>query len=305
MYGVSFQQLESISEIDTVSNLLGVIKSKLQGLLQSINKLQAPVSLDVLNKKYSKPIITLVRGNIVESQFEDPATGAIVNAANEPGLGGGGIDGAIHSAADRKPKAPALAASYSGKDGTTVIDTLSGWIAEYVQEVTTNVRVPTGEARWAPSLNIKTQGEEIYIILTTGPVGTNSNREILLANAYTNSLKLADQTGKTPFQPDENKKRAVTSIVFPAISTAIFGYDITEATPVALKAIKDYFVTNKASSIKEVRFIAFSKNDYDYFSQYFKSGFGLDEIIGENIPEFLEKSRFDKKNDPPLMFKIK
>ena len=292
-YQIIIDLLKSVSSdpLTIVTNLLKTLKEKLTQLLLQFTKLTQTVNpsshasspLDVLNQKYGSPIITLVCGDTVKSHFDDPLRAAIVNAANEGGLGGGGIDGAIHSAAGNE---------------------LRKWIAKNVQEVKKNIRVPEGEARWTPSFNIKPQGKEIYIILTTGPQGSNPNREVLLKNAYQNSLKLADQTGVTPFQPNVHKKYPITSIVFCAISTAIFGYDIKEATPVALAAIKEYF-KNKKTTIKEVRFIAYSKNDYTYFSNYLSNNTesGL-TIIKDPAPDFLLQSSNAIAGVPPLMFKI-
>lgn len=123
---------------------------------------------------------------------------AIVNAANEPMLGGGGVDGAIHRAAG-----PELLAA-----------------CRAVPEVQPGVRCPTGESRITPGFRLPSR----YVIHTVGPVwrGGARGEAGLLASCYRSALGLA-------------AAHDVRSIAFPAISCGVYGYAIDEAAVIAVR----------------------------------------------------------------------
>jgi O-acetyl-ADP-ribose deacetylase (regulator of RNase III) len=128
---------------------------------------------------------------------------AIVNAANERMLGGGGVDGAIHRAAG-----PQLRAA-----------------CRQVPEVRPGIRCPTGDARLTPGFRLRAR----HVIHTVGPVwrgGAHGEPE-LLASCYRRSLELARANG-------------LRSIAFPAISCGVYGYPIDDAAAIAVREARAF-----------------------------------------------------------------
>jgi len=126
---------------------------------------------------------------------------AIVNAANESLLGGGGVDGAIHRAAG-----PGLLAECLG-----------------LPQVAPGVRCPTGEARITGGHRLPAR----HVIHTVGPVweGGDDDEAALLAGCYRASLQLAAAHG-------------LASIAFPAISCGVFAYPHAQAAKIAIGTIR-------------------------------------------------------------------
>src|SRR5436190_13083759 len=151
---------------------------------------------------------------------------AIVNAANESLMGGGGVDGAIHA-----------------RGGPKILNECRA-----IRETTYPNGLPTGKAVITSGGNLKAR----YVIHTVGPVyGMNHGRDAeLLANAYRNSLQLAN----------ENK---ISSIAFPSISTGVYAYPKESAAEVSSTAIKEFLESN--DSIREVRLVFFKKPDAEIF----------------------------------------
>ena len=131
------------------------------------------------------------------------AVDAIVNAANERMLGGGGVDGAIHRAA-----------------GRALFEACLG-----VPEVRPGVRCPTGEARITPGFRLPAK----FVIHTVGPVWTGGRRgePELLAACYRNSLGLAVANG-------------CRSVAFPCISTGVYGYPVEAAAGIAVRVVREF-----------------------------------------------------------------
>ena len=176
---------------------------------------------------------------------KDYGLDAIVNAAKNSLLGGGGVDGAIHFAAGPELLAECM--------------TLNG--------------CKTGEA-------VITKGYRLpckYVIHTVGPVWNlprkkktilrlgcekeyaeeKAKKNALLRSCYWNSLKLG-------------MEYEVRSIGFPAISTGVYGYPIEEAARVAIMTIKEF---------SEAYPDAYDRIVYVLFSQENKEVY--ERVIGE------------------------
>ena len=128
-------------------------------------------------------------------------TDAIVNAANETLLGGGGVDGAIHRAAG-----PELLAA-----------------CRKLPELRPGVRCETGQARITPGFRLAAR----YVIHTVGPVwqGGGEAEAQLLASCYANAVTLAAE-------------HAVRELAFPAISCGVYRFPKTEACRIAVETLR-------------------------------------------------------------------
>ncbi len=148
-----------------------------------------------------------MRIDVVQGDLTMLAVDAIVNAANETLLGGGGVDGAIHRAAG-----PALLAE-----------------CRNLPQIRPGVRCPTGEARITGGHHLHARS----VIHTVGPVwhGGNAGEVELLANCYRASLQLA-------------AAKHLESIAFPAISCGIYGYPADFAVSIAVNEVRAWQATN-------------------------------------------------------------
>lgn len=147
---------------------------------------------------------------------------AIVNAANSGLLGGGGVDGAIHRAGGPEILAACRA----------IIETQGKCL--------------TGQAV------ITTAGflPAKYVIHTVGPIwrGGNADEAIKLRQCYQNSLRLASEHG-------------CRVVVFPNISTGVYGYPLPEAAQIAIEAVRE----SDYPDIEKVIFVCFDSENFSIY----------------------------------------
>jgi len=161
--------------------------------------------------------LSVVLGDITRIEID-----AVVNAANEWMLGGGGVDGAIHEAAG-----PELLAA-----------------CRAIPEVRPGIRCPVGEARLTPAFRLPSK----YIIHTVGPRwrGGDRGEAELLASSYRACLALAV----------ENQ---MSSVAFPAISTGAFAYPLLPACRIAVGECATFL--RRRTSLSRVILVAFGGKD--------------------------------------------
>ncbi len=164
--------------------------------------------------------ISLQKGDITKLKAD-----AIVNAANSSLMGGGGVDGAIHSAGG-----PAI-------------------LAECMEIRKLQGGCETGEAVITNAGNLPCK----KVIHTVGPVYQNGkqNEEALLANCYTNSLKLALENG-------------LRTVAFPNISTGVYHYPKPQAAQIAVSTVQNFIAANPGA-FDEIIFVCYDDENYSLY----------------------------------------
>lgn len=161
--------------------------------------------------------------SFTEGDITQQAVDAVVNAANSSLLGGGGVDGAIHRAGG-----PAILDACRELRRTSLPDGL-----------------PTGQAVATTGGNLSAQ----WVIHTVGPVySTREDRSGLLASAFRESLRVADQLG-------------VSSVAFPAISAGIYGWPVDDCARIAVQTVRE-----ADTQVEQVTFVLFDGDTYQTFA---------------------------------------
>ena len=172
-------------------------------------------------------MLPLDRIEILTADITTLRVDAIVNAAKESLLGGGGVDGAIHRAA--------------GPKLLEHCKTLNG--------------CQTGLAKITPAFDLEAQGVK-HIIHTVGPVWhADENQKLgytledtLLASCYHQSLCLA---------AEHNCK----TVAFPNISTGVYGFPKPRAAKIAFGHVAGFL--DKNPTPEKVILCCFSNQDAD------------------------------------------
>ena len=167
------------------------------------------------------------RVGLQRADITEWAGDVVVNSAKETLLGGGGVDGALHTAAG-----PELLKE-----------------CRAIPEERPGVRCPTGEVRLTGGHNLAAA----HVIHTVGPVYAAHSPEHardLLSRCYCNALALAADKG-------------FKTIAFPAVSCGAFGFPLGEAARVAVSAAMEHI----RDPVEEVHFILFDAKTLNAFSE--------------------------------------
>ena len=170
------------------------------------------------------------RIDVVRADITEDDSDAIVNAANASLLGGGGVDGAIHAA--------------GGPEILQACQVLRR--TRYPQGLSTGAAVATTAGR-LPSK---------YVIHTVGPIHHEHPREVgatLLAACHHNSLNIADEL-------------KLRSVAFPAISCGVYGWSASNAAPIAVRSVQEWFELHPDTTVDRVRFTVFNDVALEAFS---------------------------------------
>lgn len=172
-----------------------------------------------------------IRFEVRQVDITTLAVDAVVNAANESLLGGGGVDGAIHRAAG-----PALLAQCR-----EVVARLGG-------------HCPTGSVATTSGARLPAR----HVIHAVGPVWRDGTQgePALLHSCYLKALAEADRLG-------------LASIAFPSISTGIYGYPKSLAVQVVRDAMTEFVTHSPETTLTLVIFACFGLEDTLLYLEHF------------------------------------
>jgi O-acetyl-ADP-ribose deacetylase len=169
-------------------------------------------------------MLRLVRGDITEARVD-----AVVNAANETLLAGGGVDGAIHR-----------------RGGPAIRDA-----CETIREKQYPNGLPTGEA----VVTVAGHLPAARVIHAVGPVwrGGGHDERKLLRRAYRSALEQALAHG-------------LRTVAFPSLSTGAYGFPVQEASTIALSTVGAFIHANP-DAFDEIQFVLFTDADFNAFAR--------------------------------------
>ena len=253
MRQVILKLYNNVSEINKFINNNKDRKSKLDILNKKNNK-SCYQNYDIgTNGKILKTFIIgttklhLVSGNVINFRSDN---GAIVNAANEPCLGGGGIDGQIHQAVNKKINIKGFSS-------------FSNFIENKIKKEN-GIRCPTGDAKLLTHPENKNFGSlgVKHIINAVGPdfmIIRYLSDKIYYKKSLEQFKNLLSKTYYNSLEKAEEKK--IINIAFSLISGGVYrgkyrdGQDIIsikEAIELGIIGIKKWLSDNNKSSIKNI-----------------------------------------------------
>lgn len=229
--------------------------------------------------------IVLVRGSVLE--FAATTSGAIVNAANEGCLGGGGVDGAITSAggpalaADRRAL-PILEGPNTDDSDSDDDDSMGGYV-----RCRTGSAVLTGPGEYG-DLQVP------YVIHAVGPnfhfVPSAQHGVRLLQSAYSTALDVAAES------------RVITDVAFSLLSAGVFrgSMKLSEILLYSLESIGKWKPRQGGSKVETVYVCGFTRQECSMLVKVadylWPDSAGNEEDDSEDTPR--ESSDARNSNDP-------
>ena len=169
--------------------------------------------------------VSVMQGDITQEGFD-----CIVNAANRFGIGGGGVDGAIHRAA--------------GPELKEHCRSLACWETTTPEGVVEYIRIFPGQAITTPGFGLCET-----IVHTVGPIYDPEKEQECydtLCKAYQNSIEAAVAAGHK-------------EVAFPLISTGVYGYPLADAISVAVITCGIHGMLNDVHCV----LVAFDKDTFE------------------------------------------
>jgi len=197
--------------------------------------------------------ISLYQGDITTLEVD-----SIVNAANRSLLGGGGVDGAIHTAAGPK----------------------------LLKECILLNGCRTGQSKITRGYDLAAR----HIIHTVGPIYDSKKKEERaekaeqLASAYRTSLALAVEN-------------SIRHVAFPSISTGVYSYPIRDATRIALNVVRSFLESDHRNELERVIFVVWSNQDRAVYESLIPEYFPPGERV-EDPESIAELSESDNDAEP-------
>jgi O-acetyl-ADP-ribose deacetylase len=194
---------------------------------------------------------------VVQKDITTLAIDAIVNAANNSLLGGGGVDGAIHRAAgiELLLECRKLNGCETGDAKITKGYNLPAkWVIHTVGPVWSGGKQGEAESLGCGSV-LQTFGEGNHSPKVCAASPKAFQEDDLLASCYRHSLELT-------------RDYQIKEIAFPAISTGVYRFPVERAANIAVSEVQRFLATN--NHLERVILVCFSKDSYNCYLEAVK-----------------------------------
>ena len=204
----------------------------------------------------------VVQGDILEQEVD-----AIVNAANQNLRGGGGVDGAIHTACGKEldDECKELGGCSTGKVKLTKSYDLEnsgiGWVIHAVG--------PKYSGGMYFEADLLKDAYEAALSVTLNPEAFYEEQCLYVLDKYIGHLEDIAKYAYVKETKEEVKAYCgdfpIKSIAFPSISTGIYGYPLDEAAKIAVRAIRGFCRRN--NHLDRVVMVCYDQATYNAYKK--------------------------------------